>query len=233
VNCVLGRLGLAPTSGIGNVAEIVPKLQALAAARLGAEPAAVKVTLVAHHALERFAYDGAAAGAETPPYFLRIMLGGVDVTERAGGAELLLEPHAMPSGPVTHFLSAATAVRLIQGLLADEAAELHAPGPGGLPGGYPVLVSRAGVRPAPVPGLPLEQAIAINERSHRFDGIERIERDGTVVFTATAAGIMRETLGYDRERLHPDEADERAAELVARFWEYARRYGVTTQPPWR
>ena len=36
VNCVLGRVGLAPACGVGNLDEIVPKVRHLAAVRLGA-----------------------------------------------------------------------------------------------------------------------------------------------------------------------------------------------------
>lgn len=52
VNCVLGRLGLAPTCGIGNLDEVVPKVRLLAAERLGVPLGSVRVLLVAHHALE-------------------------------------------------------------------------------------------------------------------------------------------------------------------------------------
>jgi len=46
---------------------------------------------------------------------------------------------------------------------------------------------RDGVQPASIEGFTLAEAIAINERSHRFDGIKRIEGDGTVVSRPTAA----------------------------------------------
>ena len=50
VNCILGRLGLAPTCGLGNIAQFVPKVQLLAAERLGTPLDAVHVLMVAHHA---------------------------------------------------------------------------------------------------------------------------------------------------------------------------------------
>ncbi len=89
-----------------------------------------------------------------------------------------------------------------------------------------MLVSERGVEPAPIDGLTLEEAIAINERSHRYDGIERIEPDGTAVFRSENAGILREELDYDCERLTPEDAEARAGELIARFKEYAARHGV-------
>ena len=224
INCILGRLDLAPTCGIGNIDEIVPKVRYLAAERLETPIEAVRVLMVAHHALEPAAFGEPMD--EIPPYFLRIEHGGQDVTEAIRAEELLLALYPLPSGPATHYLTAGSAMRLIRALLCNRGALLHAPAPQGLPGGYPVIASRDGVRPAPIAGLTLEEAIAINERSHRFDGIERIEDDGVVVFCPAAADIFRRTLGYDCERLSPDEAEERAKELISRFRQYAERQGV-------
>jgi hypothetical protein len=227
VNCVLGRLDLAPTCGVGNLDEIVPKVRLLAAQRLAASPDAVRVLLVAHHALLSAVF-GKPTG-ETPPYFLRVEYEGQAVTEAIGADELMLSPHPVPSGPVMNFLTASSVVRLIRAFLSDSEALLHAPAPNGLPGGYPVVVSSSGVRPAPIAGLTLAEAIAINERSHRFDGIERIEADGTVVFCPAAADVLRAELGYDCNQLTPHESEEQAKELIARFREYAERYGVNLE----
>lgn len=223
VNPILGKLDLAPTCGIGNLDEIVPKIRLSGAARLGIAVDELQVTLVAHHALEPFVF-GKPVG-EPPPYFLRIEHDGRDVTEKIRASELLLAPYDLPDGPLTHFLTAGSALRLLRALNGAGDTFIHAPAPNGLPGGYPVLANREGVRPAPIPGLSLDEAIAINTRSHRFDGIERIEGDGTAVFVGERAEILKEELGYDCQRLPVDESDERAAELIARFEEYANRHG--------
>jgi hypothetical protein len=224
VNCVLGRRGLAPTCGIGNLDEIEPKVRLLAAERLGVGPAEVTVTLVAHHALERFVYAGAEG--EPPPYFLRVECEGRDVTREVDAGRLLFAPYPLPPTPAWHFLTAASTVRLVRALASERPVRLHAPAPRGLPGGYPVLVSRDGVTPAPIDGLSLDEAVAINERAQRWDGVERIEPDGTVVVCDEDARVMRDVLGYDGARIAPDDAEARAQELVARFREYARRAGV-------
>lgn len=224
VNCILGRLNLAPTCGVGNLDEIVPKVRLLAAERLAAPLETVRVFLVAHHALEGIVFGEAAD--EVPPYFLRIEHKGQDVTTAIHADELLLAPYPLPSGPVTHFLTAGSTVRLIRALLSEKGSFLHAPAPNGLPGGYPIIANRNGVQPAPIEGLSLAEAVAINERSHRFDGIERIEADGTAVFCPTAVDVLHHTLGYSCDRLPPTSAEARAKELMARFREYAGRYGV-------
>jgi hypothetical protein len=235
VNCVLDHLGLAPTSGVGNLDEIVPKVRSLAAAKLGAQLERVQVTLVAHHALEPLAFrepPGPGRGSESstiediPPFFLRVELDGRDVTEAIRAPELLLAPYPLPSGPAFSYLTAGSTLRLMEAVLSESETFLHAPAPHGLPGGYPVIAGRRDVRPAPITGLTLAKAIAINERSHRFDGIERIEGDGTVVFLERAVELLRSTLRYDCKRLRPQDAEARAMELMARLHEYAERLGV-------
>ena len=224
VNCVLGRIHLAPTCGVGNLGEIVPKLRLLAAERLAVELEDLTVLLVAHHALERYALWGTAG--ERPPYFLRIEYGGADVTPEVEGHDLLFSAFPLSAGTAIHFLTAATTVRLIQALCSSDETLLHVPGPDGLPGGYPVLAHEGGVELLPVAGLSRDDAVAINERSHRFDGIDRIEADGTVVFRPESAAVMRDVLGYDCQRLPPHDVEQRSAELIARFREFANRHGV-------
>lgn len=224
VNVVLARIGLAPTCGLGNLDEIVPKLGALAAERLRVSPRAIRVLLVAHHALEPFVFG--SPGGEAPPFWLRVEWEGRDVTERVAAPRLLFEPWPLPAGPSWHLLTAASASRLILALCGASPGLLHVPAPGGLPGGYPAIAERGGVHLLDLPGLDRGHAVAINERSQPFDGIERIEADGAVQFTDRAAGVMRETLGYNCGRLGADECDGRATELVARFRDYAARHGV-------
>lgn len=230
---VLHRLGLAPTCGVGNVAEVVPKLRALAAGRLAAAgedagPEDVEVTLVAHHALLSAAYRDPAAPVpgEVPPHHLRIRFRGRDVTDDVDAEGLLLAPWALPAGAAWAALTAACTVRLMQAVLSAGETRLHAPSPGGLPGGYPVLAGGGTVRPAPIEDLDLEDAVRLNQDSHRFDGIERIEEDGTVVFTGRVRAAMAEVLDFDCPWLAPDEAAARGAELRERFAAYANRHGA-------
>jgi hypothetical protein len=223
-NCVLGHLGLAPTCGVGNLGQIVPKIRWFASERLHVPLNTVRVSLVAHHALHEWAWGGLTG--EPPPHFLRIERDGEDVTEAVGADEILFASYPLTPGLAIHFLTAACTVQLIRACFSATPVALHAPAPHGLPGGYPVLVSSKGVQPAPVEGLSLAEAIHINELSHRFDGIERIEDDGTVVYCPASVEIMRNTLGYNCPRLPPADVGERAHELMLRFREYARRHGV-------
>jgi hypothetical protein len=246
VNCVLGRIGLAPTCGVGNVDEMATKVAIQAAGRIGAAPADLRVRLVAHHALEPLVFgpgagvpvgaagqDGAAGhggaaggGSPLPPFFLRVEQGGRDITDAVAAGSLLFSPCPLPPGRSWCRFTAAVTVRLVRALCGDADVSLHAPGPLGLPGGYPIVAGRMRVRIDPPVGLTEAEAIALNERSHRFEGIERIDPDGTVVFRGEDAEALRAALGYSCARLPPAEAAARGRELVDRFREFARRHGV-------
>ena len=121
VTCpVLSAMDLAPTCGIGNLDEIVPKVRLLAAEKLGASPQSVRVYLVAHHALEDFVFrtEPLSSTEQTPPYFLRVEYQGEDVTEQVAGPDILFSPFPLPPGQNTHFLTASSAVRLVRALIS-------------------------------------------------------------------------------------------------------------------
>jgi len=70
----------------------------------------------------------------------------------------------------------------------------------------------------------LEEAVKINEEAQKFDGIEEIKDDGTVVFTEKSVSIMREMLNYDCEELKLEESEDRAMELRALYNSFAERH---------
>ena len=241
INVVLGRMGMAPTVGVGNVDELATKVRMAVARDLSIGPHDLDVLLVAHHALQRAAFRGTdtrssagghASGDELPPYYLRVGQKGRDLTEHADARGALLGPCPLPDGPGWGGFTAASAAALVGALLSERTWRMHAPGPAGLPGGYPIDVGAGKIAVSEIPDLTLEEAISINERSHRFDGIETIEEDGSVVFTEDSAAVMRDALGYEGKRLRPAEAAERADELSRRFNEYARQHGVDLGRRW-
>ncbi len=229
VNPVLAGIGMAPACGVGNLAEIVPKVRLLAAARLGVAPGKVQVTLVAHHALEAFVFlpdPKRGLASSVPPFYLQIIYQGRDVTAELDGESLLFSGFPVSGGPDTHALTAMAALTTIKAFLSSQGSRIHVPGPLGLPGGYPVVASRSGVGLALPEGLTKDQAVAINAGSHRFDGIRRILADGAVEFVPETAAIMKETLGYDCPVLEPALVEPRAVELLDRFTAYAAGFGL-------
>lgn len=228
VNHVLGKVGLAPTCGIGNVAEMVPKVRLRAAQALGVSVTRVQVVFVAHHVLGRYVYSDSPPRQDdpVPPFLLRVECDGQDVTSDLNVRELVLSPEPIPEGQITHLLTAGSAIPLIRALLQELPAFLHAPGPIGLPGGYPVYAASSGVELA-LGGIPLAEAITVNEQSQPFDGISHVFEDGTVVLAEENASQLQSILGDCPRRIEIADVNAQAEELVRRFQTYASRRGVT------
>jgi hypothetical protein len=214
-NPVLAKRGLAPTVGLGNIDLVVATLRLGAASRLGVRPQDVRVYAVLHHR-HAFYFRDHASGA--PPYFLRLMVGDRDVTGEFD-TDLLLHQVSRDRflGVDLNPAVAASGVKNALALIRDTGLLTHAPGPQGLPGGYPVRLGADGAEVVLPAGLCLEEALAINEAGQRGDGVERIDDDGTVYFTARAVELVREAIDYRLEPLPFDDCDERAQELIARF----------------
>ncbi|WP_183864961.1 hypothetical protein [Rhizobium sp. BK661] len=228
VNASLAGEGLAPSVGIGNIANAVPGIRLAASHMLNLPPAEVDVRFFAHHYLSyRMPSTGGTDGA---PYHLSIYANGMEV----------------PAGEIDHdalFKSVASRFRRVKGLagqsvtassatamllaLANPAGHVvHAPGPLGLVGGYPVRIAKAGLL-VDLPGkLTLDEAIDINCRCQHYDGIESVDDDGTVRFTDASSEVLHEVLGFDLKSYSPEECEERAAELAAHFAHFARINGM-------
>jgi len=218
VNPILAKVGLAPEVGIGNVDNVVPALKELVARKLGLRPQEVDIYLLAPHyvsyQLSRFGSTGGA------PCYLRILVHGSDVTGQFDRDDLFRRlPGEMrrPGGREAHPLVASSVLRIIMGILRDAGEMGHAPGPEGLPGGYPVRMTRERVEAVMPPGISRQEAIRLNEEAQRFDGIEEIREDGSVRFGEAHQAVMREVLGYDCPEMRIEEAMDRAQELSRRF----------------
>lgn len=214
---VLAAEGLAPDVGAGNVAEVAAKLSVLAAADGGRATA----RLVLHHAAERIALGAfapvgpAAPEPGEPPWAAEVVVDEREL-EPAKVAALLRAPYPLPPGRETHALTAASAVAIVEGLLSETSCAAHVPAPGGRPGGYPVLLSRAGVAMDLPRGMSEADAMAINARAARWDGIEAIAADGTVILTERAAAAIHGGLGLELRRIAPGDYEALATELRAR-----------------
>ena len=196
---VLRGMGHDIGCGLGNVSEVAAKFPR-------------PVRLVAHHSLGPHAFGSYGSfGGELPPYLVDVPKDEADAVIRA--------PWPLHTDRDMNRVTAAAAARLFTALLGDEMAPDHVPAPGGLPGGYPVLAG--GMRVELDLRWPVEEAIAVNEAGGRFDGVERIDGDGTVTLTAETADTLRRVLGYDVPVLRPSEAAGAAAELKRCFERHA------------
>jgi hypothetical protein len=216
VNAILGKLGMAPTVGLGNCDLFLPWLRKIVADRFNVPVNEVAMYFVGHH----FLCHVLAAYRSTfnCPYYLKLVVDNKDVTKQFDTDRLLIESNEnMPKGMNDHFIVAASAVKNTLGILQDTDALTYVPGPEGLPGGYPTRLSKEGARVELPSEITRQEAIRINEESQKLDGIERIEDDGRVVFTSKAHAIMNELLGYDCKSLTPDKSEEKARELLRAF----------------
>ena len=60
----------------------------------------------------------------------------------------------------------------------------------------------------------LEQAIAVNEASLKWDGIDEMTKDGTIVFTVETQKALRKLLGKTIETLSTETAQDQANDLL-------------------
>ncbi|WP_152681577.1 hypothetical protein [Chromobacterium subtsugae] len=192
---ILERLGLAPTIGIGNAGMI------LALARRRAADASRPLRVFAHHA-----HVGAVVRAEPqaarglPPPLL--YLGD----ERLDAGELYRGP-AIPQDQDLNALSAAHALQLIDALLPG-APELltAAPGPRGLPGGWPVRVGQGAVALDLPAGIQPADMLPYMREAAAGDGLADIAADGTAHFTDALRAALPAPLRELADPMHPDEA---------------------------
>ncbi|MEV0562764.1 hypothetical protein [Dactylosporangium sp. NPDC050588] len=226
VHPVLHTAGLAPDAGIGNVANNVPALRLIAAERLGVPVRDVGVRFVAHHYVSH--HVSRTGDAEPDTFRLQVTVKGADRTADVDAGTLFLpltSSHRRLGGMAGQLMTAASALSVLRPLLHGDAAQAHAPGVGGLPGGYPVRIGHGAVVLDLPASVGLGDAVAVNEAGQRRDGIDRIRPDGTVEFTEESAGIMRESLGYDCRTMRLADCADHALELGARYQEYAARSG--------
>jgi len=228
VNASLAAEGLAPAVGIGNIANAVPGIRLAAAHMLSMPPGSMDVRFFAHHYVSyRMPSTGGTDGA---PYHLTVYANGLEVprqeVDHAKLFSLVAGRFRRVKGLAGQSVTASSATAMLLAIARGTGDVVHAPGPIGLVGGYPVRVSQHGLLVDLPAKLSLDQAIAINRESQRFDGIESVDDDGTVRFTDTSAGVLREVLGYDMESYRPEECEARAEELAAHFSQFARDNGL-------
>jgi hypothetical protein len=176
----------------------------------------ISVSLVGHHSV-------VTTGMKAP-YWIRIHAENLDVTDKFPKdklSELVMKARSRGigatgwSGPPPQQATASSFLRNVLAIYFDKKELLHASGPKGLPGGYPVRLSYDAVDVVIPEGLTLEEAVRINEDGAKWDGIQEIKPDGTLVLTDKAAKIMRDTLGYEREEYRLSESTTIAKELLS------------------
>ena len=225
VNAVLSKVNLTPTTGVGDIANNIPALRKSIALKLNKPLEQVEVRFFAQRFLSyRISRIGNAGEA---PFHLVALVDGNDVTHLLDMEtifDLLPTKFKRMGGTPGQLMTAASATIVFEGLMNNTKTLTHVPGPNGLPGGYPVIVSEEGVEIVLPEGLTINDAIRINEDDMKFDGVEHIDSDGTVHFTEKNMAILKETLGYECKRMPLSEVEYRARELYAKYQEFAGKH---------
>lgn len=229
VNPMLWGMGLGPTIGAGNSDHIVERIRWQISQSESVPPQEIAVYLVTAH---QICMLPASAGV---PFYLKILVSGNDITSRFNARTLVSEfaTISVPANQISwlrHPHIAACAVKNIMAMLNDTRELSHVPGPNGLPGGYPVRLGEKGAEVVLPPELTLEEAIKINKDALKFDGVEEIKKDGTLVLTEETCKIAMELFGYDARETKPSEIDDRAKELLSLFRKLANKYGSAAYP---
>ncbi len=222
-NPVLGAMGIPPTIGIGNVALIEPAVRTLAARQLEIPRTRIAVKMVAHHV--HWVVWREAGYREGAPFYMKVLVDGEDVSDRFVLQDLMKRAIQLyPNDTSFTAVSASSVLQNLCALLSEEPVSLHSPGPNGLPGGYPVVLSRRGAEVDLPPDIRLEDAVRMNQEAQTYDGILKIDDDARVHFTPYTIGIMREILGFDCVSFTPQECDQLAREQMSRFQKLERSF---------
>ena len=217
VGPVLQQVGLAPTTGIGDLANNVPALKHSLASYLQEVADSIDVRLI----MARYvSYWMSRSWNEDAPHHITALVNG----------QVLLYPLDWPSitnllatklkrvgGTTGLLMTAASAAIIFDGIVNNTNVITHAPGPGGLPGGYPVQVNTQGIEVALPSNLSLDTARQINEAGLYLDGIKQIDNDGTVHFVEKNMTIFKELLGYECKSMALTEVAEWADELQMKY----------------
>ncbi|MFD5778902.1 hypothetical protein [Streptomyces sp. NPDC126933] len=221
---ILDSAGLAPTVGIGNVANAIPALRRAAAEVLGEPLSQVTVRLVAEHfATTRLPRKGHADGA---PFHFSVYRDGTDVTGTVDVDRVLktaASRYPRTGGKVGVMLTAASAVTVLDALMSEDEVLVHTPGPLSLIGGYPAWVSSTKVSLALPDGLGVEEAKRINAGGLVYEGIDEIGEDGSVRYGEKHMAVMKRTLGYECSTMRLEDTEAQATEIAARYAELVQR----------
>ena len=212
VNPVLWRNGLGPLVGAGNLDLTVGEVRRKISVAENIPITEVIVYLIAEHAIVS---QGTRTGV---PFLFRALVRDKDITSKFDIDSLISDSliNATPADK-TSWLNepcvAASAVRNIRAIINDSNEFAHAPGPNGLPGGYPIRISANGVEVVLPGDVTLEEAVKINLDGLRREGVEEIKDDGTVVLTDEAYNTQKELYGLNLREFHFADMEEIAKEF--------------------
>ena len=214
---VLGKVGLSPTVGSGNVDNLAMNVRKLAAGKLGVPAHNLTVTLISHHAVSQSWVNPAEV-----PYYLRIRMGETDLTKRFDSNALIIEGNNLPVDDQQ--MAAISSVREIISILENRGEIIHGAGVNGIPGCVTARLDSRGAEVVLPDDLSMDQVLEMNSVGMRFDGIQHIEDDGTVEFTEPAAEFLRQALGLEWTKMKLSQAEDMARDLAEAYNRLKEKY---------
>lgn len=218
VNPILARVGLAPDIGVGNVANLIPATQLSIARLLECAPADVQVQLYTQHYFSHYVPRGGL-----PPrasYRLLYEVRDRPPVTHLSDAEIfstVKSEFRRLGGIDGQFLTACSAVTVIEGLFSPTPVWAHAPGPLGLPGGYPVKLHEGRIDVQFSEACPQDEAVRINSICQGQDGIDEIHCDGSVTYNPQCMAVMQALLGYSKQTMSIEQSADFARELASKY----------------
>jgi len=225
VNPMLWRAGLGVLVGAGNLDNIVSEMKRKISVKENVPMSEVTIYFIAEHVVNVM---GVRTGI---PYFIKILIGDKDITSKCDVVSLISDRLMAPCPPewiswIIHPEVAASTVKNIMAVLNDTNELTHSPGPNGLVGGYPFRIGAKGVKIELPEGVTMEQAIKINTDDAKYEGIEKIKEDGTLVVTDEACEIAKKHLGVECREIRVADTADWAKELLAAFKRLGDKYNA-------
>jgi hypothetical protein len=225
VNPILYKVGMAPDVGIGNIANLVPATRSAIAHLTDCLPTQVCAKLVGHHYFSHSVpRHGLATQRHDASFNLTYWIDGEERTDEHTAEAIfgcVAREVSRLGGVDGQYLTAMSAVTVLENLYADHEVRVHAPGPHGLPGGYPVKVGMGKVLLDLPYGVTREEAIKVNDAGQRLDGISLIRADGTAVFGEAQRQVMQRELNFAMAEMRVCDSAAWAEELGSKYRAYA------------
>lgn len=216
VSPLLAARKLAPYTSAGNLNHLIPRIARAYETLTGQPAGCTDVTFAgSHYANTYISKEGTAKGS---PYLLHI--GGSKPVRDCDVFKHCAIPTA--SGQERNIMIASDVVMLIRLMLDKSGNEhkIHAPGPFGNVGGYPLLFRNGQMR-VDETHFTLKEMIAVNKDSLRCDGIESLDENG-IHFTDEVIDKMKAVFGMNYPKtVALEDCESFAAKIAERIGEGA------------
>lgn len=224
VNPMLWRSGLKVNMGAGNVDNVANEIRRKISIQENVPFTDVTLYIIYEHVVNIF---GTRTGI---PYYFKAVVGDRDITDRYDTDSLISDRTLRVKRDWLSWLiqnkTAAGAVRNIMAVLNDTNEFAHCCGVNGHIGGYPVRINANGATIVLPKEVTMEEAVKINTDGMRYEGVEEIENNGTLVVTDEAYEIAQTLLEIECREIRVSESKYWSEQLSIALKKLAAQYTV-------